>query len=452
MLTAAELTKLSDELFDYLLKNEHQAEKSEYYFLSAALHHYPEIANMCILAGVNIHTRLSEAVAESQNYRGKTALMIAKAKGHTDIETLISDAANSKTHIGGEIPSPPSTPEQSPVDMQMEMHTYLREYHRRLDFTHDSKNAWDKIINVMDIWEKDEKSPKNPDEIANLRNNLAKRLYTEDGDRVQRLMNSAITDNNTLICKLCMKAGIVLNANLHSAVLVGRLPIAALLIRGGADVNSYCHDNTPLMLAAYYKRLDLIAYLVYHGAKPNLLNRHMATALDYLPAPAPDPLSACVATIRLLLPNAHHVSNHAENSGKLTKAKIEYRGLKNSQPQPQPDERLAPCRCYLAGIMQSRQEVIDKWKASRNTPEGQEKLTAFYQELLQFLQLPENKKGQFYTNLMQIARRHQYTELEKVTLVVSTQLQAQVLNVLRFQAAAPTHPTDTNNNNGPAKK
>ncbi|MGB6063680.1 MAG: ankyrin repeat domain-containing protein [Desulfomonilaceae bacterium] len=65
--------------------------------------------------------------------------------------------------------------------------------------------------------------------------------------------------------------------------LATRQKICRLLLDRGADVNAAdCDGNTPLMIAVRFKRFDLARHLVERGANPKLRNRDWKRAVDLI--------------------------------------------------------------------------------------------------------------------------------------------------------------------------
>jgi len=71
-------------------------------------------------------------------------------------------------------------------------------------------------------------------------------------------------------------------APLAGVAFKGLIDIAEALVAGGADVNtaSQANGRTPLMMAAAFNRIDMVRWLLAHGAAPDLRDAAGLTALD----------------------------------------------------------------------------------------------------------------------------------------------------------------------------
>jgi hypothetical protein len=409
MQSPIQLLKLSDEIFDYLSTSGLQDGETETILIVAAMLNYPELANICVLAGANIH---------------------APEHNHAAIAHMLIQASNSKTHIIGEIPAASlQAPVLSPLGKQIKINAFIRNYAKTMPATDRvESNGWSNLVNLVDIWEKIAQPPKDESKIDDLQQKIAKRLDTPNGTRMFNFLHAAIEQEEFQVCELCIKLGTHLDLDrrkndqgfslYHFAAYSGNIPIVSLFIEKNANINTTAgrDNNTPLFIAAFFGHLDLVKYLVQHGANPTLRNDKNQSAV-----------SLCE-----VLPGSYYV-NHLLLLSQQPRDQAMRNNVKYSYHIA---HKYKPCHEYLTQIISNRNEAIEQWKTFRTTPEGQRKLERLCNELISLIQSGFNKTTGYEQRIHDMATQTGYTELARLAKMLGAQDRAP------HNPAATTHMPD----------
>lgn len=126
-------------------------------------------------------------------------------------------------------------------------------------------------------------------DLAQVRHFLDSGANLEDRDQAQQtpLLAAALTGQTAVVEELIERGANVMARNdrgltpLHAAAYGGDLNAVRLLVEAGAAVND-ADDKfkvTPLIVAAEENHIDIVQFLLDHGADINLQERHHYTAL-----------------------------------------------------------------------------------------------------------------------------------------------------------------------------
>lgn len=92
---------------------------------------------------------------------------------------------------------------------------------------------------------------------------------------------SASVANTHLIQKPVVAVNAPKTGPLHVAIQKGEIDLVKKMIEYGADVNEFSSGMTPLMVAARYNKVEIVKFLLAHGAKADSKDDKGFTALKY---------------------------------------------------------------------------------------------------------------------------------------------------------------------------